>query len=388
MIGCLVSTAATNYTILMLGRMAVGVGVGLGLALDPMYIAEVTPPDHRGALVTWSELALNGGIVGGFAMSGMVELVSSKDLQWRLLLSIGLIGPCLLLAMIVYGLLPESPRWLVAQEREGEAHRVLQRLFPDNCNIEQLLGELGEALAQEAEANEQSVGWNRLLCHAPPSLQRMLLVGVGLTVAQQLVGIDAIQNYLLDLMEESGIDEAKESRVLVLMGVIKLSFIFVGGKLFDIKGRRFLLLSSLAGMMLALLLISAAFLAKVRISTGLILFGIALYLAFFSIGMGPGAWLIASEVFPSSVRAKAMSVATVSNRLTATIMSSTFLSVAGSIGWGEFFLMLATICGTILVLVYRYLPETKGRSLEEMSALFIEITGDTFLLYEVARPRR
>jgi len=133
-------------------------------------------------------------------------------------------------------------------------------------------------------------------------------------------------------------------------------------------------------MTVALFLISLTFSDDRDRGSGFVVFGLALYLSFFSIGMGPGAWLIPSEVFATSIRAKAMSVATFFNRMTATLMSSTFLSLVNHIGWRGFFLMLGGVCVTIGAFFFFLLPETKGRSLEEMTVYFAEITNDSSIL--------
>ena len=170
-----------------------------------------------------------------------------------------------------------------------------------------------------------------------------------------------------------------------MLGLIKLVFIVVGGKLFDRTGRRPLFFVSLLGMTVALLVVSFAFFFHPNLSGGFTVFGLGVYVAFFSIGMGPGAWLVPSEVFATCIRAKAMSLATFANRIVATIMSSTFLSTGDAMGWGGFFLLLAVICLMVLAFLYTYLPETKGRSLEDMSIYFAEITGDKSILEEEAR---
>jgi MFS family permease len=162
--------------------------------------------------------------------------------------------------------------------------------------------------------------------------------------------------------------------------MVKLLFIVVGGKLFDIKGRRPLLFISLIGMAIALLMISITFFIASSTSSGFIIFGLGMYLAAFSVGMGPGAWLVPAEVFPTSIRAKAMSLSAFLNRATATLMASTFLSTANAIGWGGFFLLLSIISLLVLGFLWIYLPETKGRSLEDMSTYFAEITGDNSIL--------
>lgn len=133
-------------------------------------------------------------------------------------------------------------------------------------------------------------------------------------------------------------------------------------------------------MIVALVLVATSFLGNQAKGQAWAICGLALYLAFFSVGMGPGAWLIPSEIFATSIRAKAMSVATFFNRITATLMSSTFLSVVNTIGWGSFFFLLAAICAVVAIFFFFLLPETKGRSLEDMSVYFAEITGDTSLL--------
>ena len=115
-------------------------------------------------------------------------------------------------------------------------------------------------------------------------------------------------------------------------------------------------------------------------STSLLVIFIGIYLAFFSIGIGPGAWLVSSEVFATSIRAKAMSVATTLNRGTAALMSSTFLSTKDTLTWGGFFLLMTIVCLIICAFLYFFQPETKGRSLEDMSVYFAELTGDRSIL--------
>ncbi len=133
-------------------------------------------------------------------------------------------------------------------------------------------------------------------------------------------------------------------------------------------------------MIVALVLVAVSFLGDREKGAGWAIGGLALYMAFFSTGMGPGAWLIPSEIFATSIRAKAMSVATFFNRITATLMASTFLSTVNAIGWGSFFFILAGVCAVVIAFLFFLLPETKGRSLEDMSIYFAEITGDNSLL--------
>jgi MFS family permease len=319
----------------------------------------------------------------GFS-SGLVFAPLTNNHEWRAMFLTGTIMP-LIMIVLVFTTMPESPRWLVSKNRTDEAREVLQKVYPPGWDINRIVDDIRIALERE-KAADTAVGW-RAIFRPTPAVSRMLLVGVGIAVAQQAVGIDAIQYYLLDVIEKAGIaSETKESLVLIFLGFVKVVFIFVGGALFDRMGRRPLLLASLLGMTGALFMLSLCFFFSWTNGATTIL-ALAIYLSFFSIGMGPGAWLVASEVFTLSIRGKAMSIATLSNRVTATFMSSTFLSVADGIGWSGFFLLLSGVCLVIAGLVNCLLPETMGRSLEDMAVYFAEITGDNSILEAESRLR-
>eukprot|EP00581_Thalassiosira_minuscula_P018509 CAMPEP_0183730760 /NCGR_PEP_ID=MMETSP0737-20130205/33625_1 /TAXON_ID=385413 /ORGANISM="Thalassiosira miniscula, Strain CCMP1093" /LENGTH=614 /DNA_ID=CAMNT_0025963341 /DNA_START=151 /DNA_END=1995 /DNA_ORIENTATION=- len=374
--GTVVQSGAGGYASLMLGRAFVGLGVGFGLAVDPVYISEISQAAHRGQLVTWSEIATNVGIVLGF-ISGLIFSGVSEDVAWRLMFSMGAILPCFVIYFSTF-VMAESPRWLVSKGRDAEAAEVLKMLYPDGYDVGVIVHEIKEGIEKESIA-EHAVGWDVILFPSP-AFKRMLLVGVGTAIAQQAVGIDAIQYFLVYILDESGIkSRSAQMWILIMLGVIKLVVIVLAGHLFDRKGRRPLFFISLIGMSVSLMLVSFSFMGNAS-SEGFAVFGLALYLAFFSIGMGPGAWLVPSEVFSTMIRAKAMSVATFMNRVTATIMSSTFLSVANAMSWSGFFILMSIVCLLILGWMFVYLPETKGRALEDMSQYFAEITGDRSIL--------
>lgn len=377
-IGSILTGASTSYTSLMIGRMFVGLGVGFGLAIDPLYIAEMTPAAHRGKMVAWAEIGVNVGIVLGFGTAIMFYSVDSS-LEWRLILYMGTVLP-LVMIYLVLKVMPESPRWLVNNGRDSEAKVILQEVYPAGFDVDPLIADMKEALERERIA-EQNIGWGIIL-RPTKAFRRMLIVGLGTAIAQQAVGIDSIQYYLVDLIKGAGIEsETNQLALLMLLGCCKLVFIVVGGKLFDKIGRRPLLAASLMGMCVSLIIIAFT-------EQGAQIAGMALYLSFFSIGMGPGAWLIPSEIFATSIRAKAMSLATLLNRTVATIVSTTFLSTAEAMGWTEYFLMLAGVCLFFTVFIVVFLPETKGRSLEDMSLYFAEITNDKSILDAEATLRK
>jgi MFS family permease len=209
----------------------------------------------------------------------------SANIAWRLMFSMGAILPIIVIYLATF-VMPESPRWLVSKNREAEAVQVLKMVYPDGYDVKVIVNEIKEGMEKEAIA-EHAVGWDVIL-FPTPAFKRMLMVGVGTAIAQQAVGIDAIQYFLVYILDESGIKSRNaQMGILLLLGFIKLGVIVVAGYLFDKKGRRPLFFVSLLGMSVALFLISMAFVGGAS-SEGFAVFGLALYLAFFSVGMGPG----------------------------------------------------------------------------------------------------
>lgn len=191
LVGILIMIISNSLPMLLVGRLfiGVGVGVGIGLAIDPLYISEVTPAKHRGHLVTWSEIALNIGIVFGFS-TGLFLSGMDDNREWRVMFLLGAIMPVIMI-IVVFTIMPESPRWLVQKGRETDALIVLQQIYPEGYNVDPVLEDIKEAIERDTTAH-LSVGWD-FLCAPSPALRRMMLVGVGTAIAQQAVGIDAIQ---------------------------------------------------------------------------------------------------------------------------------------------------------------------------------------------------
>ena len=402
-------------------------------------------------MVTWCEVAINVGLVLGFATGCFLSGVDNA-LEWRVMLGLGAILPAVMIVLVLGNVMPESPRWLILNHRTLDAKMVLQQIYPhppkkqsatstqseqDNAttrgsnkaetkgrndeqndkaqpsqttlahthssdrrspprlvrsfsvtysddHIDKIVEDIQQSLQLEKEARRHDVGsWGGLLIRPTRAARRMLGVGVGVAVAQQLVGMEAIQYYLVDVIIEAGVEsQPVENGLLLLLGTIKLCCVIVSGKLVDTRGRRPLLLVSLAGITAALVLVSLSFwLSEVGVRTDAVaILGLSLYLIFYSVGVGPVGWLIPSEVFSTCIRARAMSLATFANRFTATVLSSTFLSLADGLGWSSFFLLWAAVCAAIGGAVYFGVPETKGRSLEDMSKHFSEMTNDTSII--------
>jgi Sugar (and other) transporter len=213
------------------------------IQIDPVYISEISPAKHRGELVTWSEIGINVGIVLGFVM-GLVFSGFNDAVEWRALFIMGAILPVLMIYLALK-VMPESPRWYVLKFRYDEARSVLYSIYPPGYNVDLVIDDIKESLERERLA-ETTLGWWTIF-HPTPAFRRMLTVGLGIAAAQQFVGIDAIQYYLLDIMESATDSELTQQILLILLGCIKLVCIVIAGKFFDYRGRRPLVFMSLIG---------------------------------------------------------------------------------------------------------------------------------------------
>ena len=180
--------------------------------MHTQYISEISQAAHRGQLVTWSEIATNIGIVLGF-LSGLVFSAIDENIAWRLMFSLGAVLPCFVIYFATF-VMPESPRWLVAKNREREAREVLKMIYPDGYDVNVIVTEIKDTIEKESIA-EHAVGWDVILFPSP-AFKRMLMVGVGTAIAQQAVGIDAIQYFLVYILSQSGI-ESRNAQMLILV---------------------------------------------------------------------------------------------------------------------------------------------------------------------------
>ena len=365
-VGSLVLASSSTFSMLMLGRTLLGLGVGAGLSIDPLYISEISPQQYRGFLVSWSELAINLGIIGGFlssyGLSGM-----DANVSWRLMVGLGAVMPLpmLMLSLLV---MPESPRYLVRIGADQRAAEVLGRLM--NCGasarVDEMVGEIKQSIALDRAA--ELGGW-AVIWSAPPAVRRMLTLVVTVAIAQHACGVEAFMYYTPFLLRDVGFRQAADVLgITAAMGVVKTAALAPVAWALDQEwgGRRFMLLVSYAGMAVALLFLAVGIATHDRTLLLASIFG---YVVLFSVGAGPVCWLLASEVLPTELRAKGMMLAVIPNRVAASIVSITFLSATSSSA-PVAFVVFALLCAGVWVFLYRRCPETKGRSLEDMLALF------------------
>ncbi len=341
---------ANGLVLFLLARFVVGVAVGVASMLTPLYIAELAPPKIRGALVTLNQLAIVTGIVVAY----YVDYLFSGSSDWRAMFISAVIPSVILLVALVF--LPESPRWLVIRERVEEAFRILDRVESTD-DARRHLEEL-KAVAETEKLRFRDLFGGRF--------RKPLMIGVGLAIFQQITGVNAIIYYTPTILQMAGFKSAKSAILAtVLVGGVNLLITIVALLLLDRVGRRPLLLFGIGGMMVSLIFLGHLFGAQ-HVSRAAILSDVLAYLACFAIGLGPVFWLLISEIYPTTIRGQAMSVASVTIWIFDLVVSITFLSLIGAVGAKYSFWIYAAACAAAFVFAFRLVPETKGRTLEEI----------------------
>jgi sugar porter (SP) family MFS transporter len=363
-IGSLVCAAAPGTEVLVIARVILGVAIGLASATAPVYISEVAPPDIRGRLVTFFQLAVTIGIVVAY----IVGLVFDSSEEWRWMLGLGAVPALFLFVGMLR--MPQSPRWLVMAGRDFEARAVLARIRSgDPETIEQ------EIVDIKGEVSAKPGRWVDL---KQPVIRAALVVGVGLAILQQVSGINTVIYYAPTIVQFTGVDSSSSAILAsVAVGVVNVGMTLVAIRLLDRAGRRPLLLAGSAVMALALTGLALTFIAGAGSTLGSVIAigSLMLYVAAFAVSLGPIFWLLNAEIYPLEVRSKAAAVGTMANWLFNFIVSLTFLLLIDALGRGGAFLFYAAICVVTFFFCKKLVPETKGKHLEDIQAVFQERAG-------------
>jgi sugar porter (SP) family MFS transporter len=350
-VSALAAALPRTLTEFVVARLAGGLAIGVASLLVPLYIAEIAPARIRGQLVTLNQLAIVSGILLAYIAS--YYLAGLGLASWRWMFASAALPS--LLFMLTLLLVPESPRWLLGQGREAEALGTLTRLNGAAAAATEA-EEIQTALAAE-RGEEASL--------RQPRLRRPLRIAVVLAVLQQITGINTILYYgSIIFTEHSGQSASSAIGANALIGGINFAGTIVALFIIDRVGRKPLLLFASGGMTLAL---GALVVALQLHAPGPWLLGlIMLYVACFAVGLGPGVWVVITEIFPNAVRGRAASLATVALWIACTLISFTFLSLVKLAGLAGAFGLYAVLSVLTFCFVWRAVPETKGRTLEEI----------------------
>jgi sugar porter (SP) family MFS transporter len=356
-VGSILAPLAPDVFALIVARALLGVAIGFTSVTAPVYVSELSPPQSRGTLIGLYQFALTIGI----ALADLVGYWLAGSQAWRWMFGIGAIPAVLFLLMVLT--LPESPRWLYAQNRLAEATAVL-RSYTDEAGALLLLEDIRAGLVTNVERR-----WSALWS---PAVRGSLLIAVGFTVLQQVTGINTIIYYGPQIFSLAGIASDKAAIFATfLVAAMNVLATVIALVLVDRVGRKPLLYAGVTGMTASLFVLSYAFHNQASLGSSLGIVAtvcLMVYITCFASSMGPIAWILVSEVFPLRVRGRGVAAATLGSGTSNFIVSITFLSLIKAAGNSLTFAIYGGFCILTLFFVRFIIPETAGRELESISA--------------------
>jgi len=361
---------AASFAAFVPWRMLGGFAIGMASSLSPMYIAEVAPAQYRGKLVSLNQLTVVIGILLAQIVNWLIakpvppdstalEILQSWNGQvgWRWMFGVTAV-PSVLFFISMFRL-PESPRWLAKNGAHERAKRVLSRIGGESYGA-QALQEI-EATVEDANANQADL---RSLFHRP--MLRALSLGVGLAVLQQWCGINVIFNYAEEVFSAAGYNVSDILFNIVITGAVNLVFTFVAIGLVDRYGRRVLMLIGSAGLAIIYTCLGALYYTHSRGVHMLVL--VVAAIGCYAMSLAPVTWVVISEIFPNRIRGAAISIAVTALWVASFILTYTFPIFNHSLGAAKTFWIYAAICAAGFLFIRARLPETKGKTLEQIEA--------------------
>ncbi|MDX1420766.1 MAG: sugar porter family MFS transporter [Rubricoccaceae bacterium] len=423
------SAFAPSFAVLVIARMIGGLGVGASLIIAPMYIAEIAPPEMRGQMVSFNQLNIVIGITVAFFSNYLIlQWLDGAGESWRWMLGVETLPAILYFVGLLF--VPNSPRWLLMKGRRDEALPIMQ-MAVGNVAAVQELDEIQKSMAEDAAAEKG--GLKDLFS---PSLRLVLTIGIVIGIIQQATGINAVFFYAPTIFEQSGIGTDAAFVQAIFVGVINLVFTLLAIAFIDRLGRRPLLVGGLIGITLAMALLAygfgqatytlgdeaaaivedaalapsitaivgqtyesdvafkaalaeaigpeaatlyeGAFLAEAAdLNPTLILLGILGFVASFAISLGPVMWVLFSELFPNWIRGLAISFVGLINSAVSYLVQQVFPVELAALGAATTFAIFGVVAAIGLVFVWFVVPETKGKSLEELEAELVRTPGSS-----------
>jgi len=337
-------------------RFLAGIGVGMASMLSPMFIAEISPAEVRGRLVAINQLTIVlGQVITHFEN---FQLRNMGPEAWRWMFGLGAIPSFLFLIGVFF--LPESPRFLLIKGKESKARKVLARIG-DSAFVESSVADIRNNMNKEVDSNIHGVFTRAVM--------PVLLIGIGLAVFQQFCGINVVFNYTTNIFRSIGASSTEQLLQAVYISLVNLFFTLIAMALVDKWGRRPLMLIGAGG--LAILYIFIGFLLHNKNGNGLSIF-ILLASGTYAMTLAPLTWVLISEIFPNNIRGTAISVAVIALWAAYFILVFTFPMIEASLGDAIAFWGYAVICVLGFLFIYFKLPETKGKSLEEIEGEFLK----------------
>jgi len=350
------SAVPRSFEQFVAARMLSGVAIGVSSMICPLYIAELAPPRWRGRMGTLFQLGIVTGIFVTLFINGLIQGLGDEAWNvragWRWMLAAEVLPAFAFVALLVP--IPESPKWLIQAGRDGEARRTLERIGgPGYADAE--IAAVREVLTRE----DGSFGELFSRAYRLP-----LAIAVVIMLASQLSGINVVMYYSTDIFTAATGDADAAFTSSAWIGLVNLVATFVAVALVDRAGRKPLLLAGNAIQVAGLAAVGCVYAADPRAPA--LLWAVLVYIAAFAMAMGPVPWILCSEIFPAKLRGRAMSVATFTIWLGCYVVSQTFPALLQTLGPTRTFWMYAGCSAATFLFVLRAVPETKGRSLEEI----------------------
>lgn len=348
-------------------RIIGGMGIGIASMLSPMYISEMAPAAIRGRLISIFQLGIVTGILVIYFVNAYIAGIHDEawniSTGWRWMFGSGIIPSLIFIFLLLT--VPESPRWLASKKRNSEALDILARINGAEL-AQQELRSIDESFNDETPFSFSDI--------KGPQLKKTLVIGILLAVFSQITGINAIMYYAPEIFKSTGVGSDSAFMQTILVGIINVIFTLVAIQYVDHWGRKKLLLLGITGMAVCLFITGFAF---YRQQQGyLVLIAILGYIACFAMSLGPLTFVVIAEIFPTKARATAMSVATFFLWLAVFLVSQTFPILIGSVGSAGTFWIYMVISIFTFFFIWKMIPETKGKTLEEIEKEWTERIND------------
>jgi major inositol transporter-like SP family MFS transporter len=364
LVGALGCALAPNVGIMVAARIILGLGVGAAAVTCPLYLAEMAPADRRGRMVTINELMIVTGQMLAFAMNALLDRVIHDPNVWRTMLAVAAVpAVALLLGMLA---LPDSPRWYGFQGRLHEARSVLGLSRPPQEADEEF-----DVIVEHTKHMLKATSTPWAVIRDVPWIRRVVLIGCGLAIVQQATGINTVNYYAPTILEQSGLGVSAALVATIAVGVTSVVTTIIGIVLLGFVGRRTMLLIGFAGVAASQTALATIFLLPQSITRSYVILAcMVAFVAFVQMFIGTCVWLLLSEIFPLSIRGFAMGIAVFVLWCTNAVISFLFPLLNSTLGSMGTFALFVGVNVTSWVFVRRYVPETKGTTLEELEERF------------------
>jgi MFS transporter, SP family, major inositol transporter len=365
--GALGTALAPSFAVMVSARVVLGIAVGAAAATVPVYLAEMAPAHKRGRMVTINELMIVGGQFLAFAINALINALFGGESVWRWMLAVAAIPAIALFIGLFF--LPESPRWYAVRGKLDEAKQILGLSRPPEEAAEEY-----NIIATHAErdvAEDKGAALRDLRAYA--WMRRVLWIGIGLAIVQQATGINTVNYYAPTILESAGVGTSAALVLTIAVGVVGVGGTILGIYLLGHINRRPLVITGFLGVAAGHLILALMFLLpESQLRAYLILAGMLVVVFFVQTFIGTLIWLLLSEIFPLTIRGFAMGTAVFILWTTNTIISFVFPLLVGALGATLTFGLFAIVNAISFLFVWKFCPETRGRTLEELEDDFRE----------------